>query len=49
MAFLASEEAGSVTGQTIGIDGGVGLNTQTLGSSALNVSAAEAPACTGGA
>jgi acetoacetyl-CoA reductase len=32
VAFLSSEQAGSVTGQTIGIDGGHGLNTQTLGS-----------------
>ncbi len=32
VAFLGSEGARSVTGQTIGIDGGSGLNTQTLGS-----------------
>ena len=32
VAFLGSEGAGSVTGQAIGIDGGFGLNTQTLGS-----------------
>ncbi len=32
VAYLGSEQAGSVTGQTIGIDGGFGLNTQTLGS-----------------
>jgi NAD(P)-dependent dehydrogenase (short-subunit alcohol dehydrogenase family) len=32
VAYLASEQAGSVTGQAIGIDGGFGLNTQTLGS-----------------
>jgi acetoacetyl-CoA reductase len=32
VAFLASKEAGYVTGQQIGIDGGAGLNTMTLGS-----------------
>jgi NAD(P)-dependent dehydrogenase (short-subunit alcohol dehydrogenase family) len=32
VAFLASEDAGYVTGQAIGIDGGFGLNTFTLGS-----------------
>ena len=32
VAYLASDEAGQVTGQEIGIDGGAGLNTMTLGS-----------------
>jgi NAD(P)-dependent dehydrogenase (short-subunit alcohol dehydrogenase family) len=32
VAFLACGEAGYVTGQEIGIDGGLGLNTMTLGS-----------------
>jgi len=32
VAYLASEEAGFVTGQAVGIDGGFGLNTFTLGS-----------------
>jgi acetoacetyl-CoA reductase len=32
VSFLASEGAGYVTGQEIGIDGGVGLNTMSLGS-----------------
>ena len=31
VAFLASREAGYVTGQAIGIDGGLGLNTLSLG------------------
>ena len=32
VAYLASDAAGYVTGQQIGIDGGLGLNTMTLGS-----------------
>jgi NAD(P)-dependent dehydrogenase (short-subunit alcohol dehydrogenase family) len=32
VSFLASDEAGYVTGQEIGIDGGFGLNTMSLGS-----------------
>jgi acetoacetyl-CoA reductase len=33
VAFLASEAAAYITGQEIGIDGGLGLNTMSLGSS----------------
>ena len=33
VAHLASDDAGYVTGQTIGIDGGASLNTMTLGGS----------------
>jgi NAD(P)-dependent dehydrogenase (short-subunit alcohol dehydrogenase family) len=33
VSFLASAEAAYVTGQEIGIDGGLGLNTMSLGSS----------------
>jgi NAD(P)-dependent dehydrogenase (short-subunit alcohol dehydrogenase family) len=33
VSFLASDEAAYVTGQEIGIDGGLGLNTMSLGSS----------------
>jgi NAD(P)-dependent dehydrogenase (short-subunit alcohol dehydrogenase family) len=32
VSFLCSEEAAQVTGQEIGVDGGAGLNTFTLGS-----------------
>jgi NAD(P)-dependent dehydrogenase (short-subunit alcohol dehydrogenase family) len=32
VSFLASSDAGYVTGQEIGIDGGLGLNTMSLGS-----------------
>jgi acetoacetyl-CoA reductase len=32
VAFLASPEAGYITGESIGIDGGFGLNTLSLGS-----------------
>jgi acetoacetyl-CoA reductase len=32
VSFLASEDAGYVTGQEIGVDGGFGLNTMSLGS-----------------
>jgi NAD(P)-dependent dehydrogenase (short-subunit alcohol dehydrogenase family) len=31
VAFLASAEAGYITGQAIAIDGGLGLNTMSLG------------------
>jgi len=31
VSFLASDEAGYITGETIGIDGGFALNTYTLG------------------
>jgi acetoacetyl-CoA reductase len=34
VAFLASREAGYITGQAIGIDGGFSLNTMSLGSPA---------------
>jgi NAD(P)-dependent dehydrogenase (short-subunit alcohol dehydrogenase family) len=30
IAFLASEEAGYITGQAIGIDGGLSLNTRSI-------------------
>ena len=33
VAFLASEEAAQITGEEIGVDGGAGLNTTSLGSS----------------
>jgi NAD(P)-dependent dehydrogenase (short-subunit alcohol dehydrogenase family) len=33
VAFLASDEAAYVTGQAVGIDGGLGLNTMSLGRS----------------
>ncbi|MDX6644172.1 MAG: Enoyl-(Acyl carrier protein) reductase, partial [Solirubrobacteraceae bacterium] len=32
VAFLASREAGYVTGQEIGVDGGLSLSTMSLGS-----------------
>jgi NAD(P)-dependent dehydrogenase (short-subunit alcohol dehydrogenase family) len=32
VSFLASEDAGYITGEAIGIDGGFGLNTLSLGS-----------------
>jgi NAD(P)-dependent dehydrogenase (short-subunit alcohol dehydrogenase family) len=32
VAFLVSADAAYVTGQEIGIDGGLGLNTMSLGS-----------------
>jgi NAD(P)-dependent dehydrogenase (short-subunit alcohol dehydrogenase family) len=32
VAFLASREAGYVTGQEIGVDGGLSLSTVSLGS-----------------
>ena len=34
VSYLAAEDAGYVTGQEIGIDGGFALNTETLGSTA---------------
>jgi NAD(P)-dependent dehydrogenase (short-subunit alcohol dehydrogenase family) len=32
VAFLASEDAGYITGEAIGIDGGLSLNPMSLGS-----------------
>jgi acetoacetyl-CoA reductase len=38
VSFLASPDAGYITGQAIGIDGGVSLNTMSLGSASTEAS-----------